>query len=116
MALNPQNPSEIAQEIARLSEVLEGRTDEYAEHIAAAAHASATFKGTHARALLNVISSHGKLTVGEKDAFTEIEVNEQRVVAEVLEARAKATKSSMDSLRTQIDALRSLGASIRAQT
>jgi len=116
--LDPNNPAQVAHEIARLSEMLEERTGEYRDDIEEAAKLSATLKGDYARAMLTVIASSngGRMTVAEKDARVEVEVNNERIIAEVSEAKAKATKAALDSLRVQIDALRSLGANLRAQT
>ena len=109
--LDPSNPAQVAHEIARLTEMLEERTGEYRDDIEEAARLSAALKGDYARAMLVVIaSSHGnRMTVAEKDARVEVKVNTDRIIAEVAEAKAKATKAALDSLRVQVDALRSLG-------
>tara|TARA_R110000744_G_scaffold85119_1_gene166406 strand:- start:44 stop:400 length:357 start_codon:yes stop_codon:yes gene_type:complete len=115
--LDPTNPHQVAHEIARLTEVMEDTTHQYGLDIREAAQLSAVFKGEWARAMLIVIAaSPPKTTVAEKDAHCEVEVNEKRIIAEIAESKAKATKSALDSLRVQIDALRSLGANLRIQT
>ena len=115
--LDPTNPHQVAHEIARLTEVMEDTTHQYAVDIREAAHLNASFKGEWARAMLIVIAaSPAKTTVPEKDARCEVEVNEKRIIAEISESKAKVTKSALDSLRVQIDALRSLGANLRIQT
>ena len=114
-AIDPLNPSQVAFEIARLTELLEETTYQYREDIREAAQESAKFKGSYARAMLVVIAGNRKLTVAEKEAMTEVEVNDDRIIAEVIEAKAKATKASLDSIRVQVDALRSLGANLRVQ-
>lgn len=116
MSLDPMDPVAVAHEIARLTELLEQRTLEYKDDIHNAAVENARYKGEWARAMLTVISGSSKTTVSEREARTEVETNDRRIVAEVADAQAKATKEALTALRTQLDGLRSLGANLRVQT
>ena len=115
--IDPLSPMQIGSEIARLVEVLETRTDEYAGLMEKAAAAEAQFKRAYAEAMLDVISaSRPKATVSEREAQVEMYVNDERETHLIMDAAAKSCKESLHSLRVQLDALRSLGANIRAQT
>ena len=49
-------------------------------------------------------------------AHVEIATNEDRVIAEVHDAQAKATREKLRSLQVRLDSARSLGANLRNQT
>lgn len=115
--LDPNNPAQVAAEIARMMELLESTTATYTYDIEQAGKDEAAYKLAWARAMLNVIdNSSGRMTVAEREARVEVETNSQRVVAEISSARAKATKEALNSIRVALDAARSLGANLRAQT
>lgn len=114
--IDPLNPGQVAQEIARLTETLESTTEQYAIDIREGAEKQARFKGAYATAMVTVIADGTKRTVAEREALAEMHVNDQRVIADIADAKAKATREALTALRTQIDALRSLGANLRVQT
>jgi hypothetical protein len=118
VTLDPRNPTAIAFAIAELSDKLEEATDQYAIDIEQAAKSDAMFKRLWAEAMLEVIASAGgtRMNVAEKEARVEVMVNDFRVIAEVHEAQAKATKELLNSLRVRLDSCRSLGANVRAQS
>lgn len=116
--LDPMNPQQVAYEIARLSGILEDATAQYALDIEEAAGKQARLKGAWARAMLTVISGStgSRQTVAEREALVEVEINNERIIADIAEAKSKATREALRSLIAQIDALRSLGANLRVQT
>lgn len=117
MTLDPRNPTAIVFAIAELSDKLEEATEDFAENIERAAISDARFKRVYAEAMLAVIDgSSSRMTVAEREARVEVMVNDQRVISEVHEAQAKATKELLNSLRVRLDSCRSLGANVRAQS
>ena len=117
-ALDPNSPAEVADAIARMVDHLEHITGQYRDDIELAATSGAAYKREWAMSMLSVIASGTgrKMTVAEKEAMVEVETNELRVVADVNEARAKATKEALNSIRVALDSLRSLGANLRSMT
>lgn len=114
--LDPTNPSQVAHAIASMCDRLEEATDTYSEDILRAARSDAAFKLAFAQAMLEVIAdSSTRMTVAEREARVEVMVNDKRVIAEVHEAQAKATRELLNSLRVRLDSARSLGANLRAQ-
>jgi len=115
--LDPGNPAQVAHAIANMMDELEEQTAVYRGDIEQAARSSAAYKRAWAQSMLSVIaSSSGRMTVAEREAHVEIATNDDRVVAEVHEAQAKATREALNSLRVRLDSARSLGANLRAQT
>jgi predicted metal-dependent phosphoesterase TrpH len=116
--LNPNDPNEVARAIAGMMEMLEEQTDVYRHDIEEAAKSGAAFKKAHAESYLAIIAApmSSKMTAPEREARVEVEVNGDRVIADVYEARAKATKEALNSLRVQLDSARSLGANLRSMT
>ena len=116
-ALDPGNPAMVAHAIATMMDELEDWTGQYRADIQEAARSNAAYKLAWAQALLTVIGSHsGRMTVAEREAHVEVATNEDRIIAEVHDAKAKATREKLRSLQVRLDAARSLGASLRAQT
>lgn len=117
MPLDPNSPHQVAVAIGDMCDQLEERTAEYAIDIDAAARASSAYKLVYHQTMLRVIrESPGRTTVAEREARVEVETNDQRLIAEIAEAKAKGTKEALNSLRVRLDAARSLGANLRAQT
>lgn len=117
MPLDPNSPHQVAVAIADMSDQLEARTAEYAVDIEQAARSSSAYKLAWSQAMMDIINrSTSRMTVAEREARVEILTNDQRVIAEIHEAKAKATKEALNSLRVRLDACRSLGANLRAQT
>lgn len=116
MSLDPNNPAEVAHSISLMMEQLEELTVVYRDDINRAAKSSSAYKLTWARSMLGVIDgSDRRMTVQEREARVEVASNDARTIAEIDEARAKATREALNSLRVRLDAARSLGANLRAQ-
>lgn len=101
----------IEGEIERLSGILEAKTDEYATLARGAATAEVDYKLAYARRYLTV-----KGTVGEREALTLCEVAEPYRDKLIAHAVRDACSESMRSLRSQLSALQTLAANVRAQT
>jgi len=117
MSLDPNDPGRVAHAIADMMDQLESTTAIYRDDIERAARSNAAYKKTWAESLLAVIAAYtGRMTVAEREAHVEIETNDARVVAEVHDAQAKATREALNSLRVRLDSARSLGANLRGQS
>lgn len=118
--LDPNSPSQVADAIARMCDALEEATDTYRADIERAARSGAAYRLAWAEAMLaeigNTSGSSRRITVAEREARVEVATNDDRIVAEVHEAQAKATKELLNSLRVRLDSARSLGANLRALT
>lgn len=118
MALNPNNPAEVADAIASMMDEMETLSETYRVDIERAARAHSDYKLAWATAMIATIDNSGprKMTVDEREARVEIVTNDERVIAEVTEAQSKATKEALNGLRVRLDSARSLGANLRVQT
>jgi hypothetical protein len=107
----------IEAEILRLSGALEEQSNEYVMCARAAAEAEVAWKVGYDKALLRVSHSpEGKgLTVPEKHATAELEVEHLLFRHTVSEAVAKAALQSCRSTMASLSAVQSVGANLRAQ-
>jgi hypothetical protein len=108
MTRPPLAQAEIEAEIVRLSELLEGTTDDIAECSVAAASADATFKATYAARFL---VADGPIGQREQQATSECETEYRDW--KIADARLRATQERGRNLRAQLDSLRTLAANIR---
>lgn len=102
---------DVEAEILRLSERLEVATDEYARLITLAAQAEVEWKRDWAKAVLR--SNEG--TVAQREAEAVLATVDALMQRKISEALAGAQKELAHSLRTQLSALQTLAANIRAQ-
>lgn len=107
----PITPAKVESEILRLVARLEEITDELAVLARAAADAEATYKAAYAKAFLE---AEGTATVREHTAtLRSHSLYKQRRYSEGTYASAK---EALGTIRAQLDALRTISASIRSQT
>ena len=113
----PLSQVEIEQKIMSVIEELERQTEEYDDIAQAAAEAEADYKRDYARMVLAVVSSaEGKMTVDERTARVEASTTDAHRNYLIRQAARNARRESLLSLRDHLDALRTLSASVRAQT
>lgn len=101
----------IDPELERLVGRLESATRRFGDLLQAAAEAEVSHKRSHAKALL---AARGTVSERESQAvLVTADLFRERRIAEAL---AESQREYVRSLRWQIDGLRSLSASVRAQT
>ena len=104
------SPDEISAEIIRISGRLDWQVGEIAKRARAAADAEVAYKVAHAKALLQ---AEGK-NAPERDARALIACAEQYALHKGADAVLLAAQEAGRSMRSQIDALRTLAATMRA--
>jgi hypothetical protein len=104
-------PGQTENELQRLSNKLEAKTDHLASLLSEAAEAEVTYKIAYAKALL---TSEGK-TVAEREAKALISVEDLLMKRKTTEAIASACLESVRSIRDQLAAMQSLNANVRNQ-
>ena len=114
--LDPMAQIEVESEIRRLSSLLSQATEEYGHLSENAARSDVDYDLAHARMLLSVPRTIDgeKVTVPEREAKTLLLVEEEYRQARMDEAVFKAAQERGRNLRTQLDALRSINANVRA--
>jgi hypothetical protein len=104
-------PYEIEQMLARALKRLDELTTEYRRVEMDAAIAEADYrraKGVKALAIIR-----GNLPAKERDARIELELDEERRVHLIAQAELHSHRELLNTIRTRIEALRSLNASVR---
>ncbi len=103
-------PDQISSELQRLAAHLERRTDELAGLLTEAAEAEANYRAERARAIL---TANGK-TAEVRNAQADRAVTHLHHHRLTTAAVADACRESIRSTRSQLDAVRSMSASIRS--
>ena len=103
--------AQVENEILRLSHRLENLTDELAARARAAAEAEANYKGRHATVYM---ATEGP--IAERNARADIECHNLNALRLIAAGQYDSTKQACRSTETQLDALRTIAANIRAQT
>ena len=106
------NPIAVEQELRRLSDLLEERTDELRVQSEHAAQAEATYKLAKSRTIVQILSE-GKSTADEREARAYIACSDQLVERLTSAAAAESTREACRSLRAQLSALQTLSANHR---
>lgn len=107
----PISQIEIEQEITRLTDMLENETDAFAVLIEDQAKKEARYKAEWAKTYLGHEGS-----IRERESWADYQMADMMFDMKVAEALVKAKREKLYSLRTSIDALRTLAANVRAQT
>ncbi len=107
---------EVEARICRMTDALEERTSEYRDLAQQAAETEARYRAHHAMVTLAIINgaSDRKMTVDERAARADASSNEEYRTFLIAQAARNSCRESLLSLRTTLDALRTLAASIRA--
>lgn len=104
-------PVQTENELQRLSNKLEAKTDLLAGLLHDAAVAEVNYKLSYAKALL---TADGK-TVADREAQATLDVAEELMKRKTTEAIADACLESVRSIRDQLAAMQSLNANVRSQ-
>ena len=104
---------EIEERILRLCDQMDTTLDDYREVSEQRASAEADYKYAHSRAL---IEQGSKSTVAAREAVAHLRASTQYREWRLLETRERACQQMLTSLRSQIDALRTLSANVRYMT
>jgi uncharacterized protein YjiK len=108
---------EIEQRIIAVIDALETKTEEYAELASKAAIAEADYKREYAITVLAVIrDAQEKLTVDMRTAQVEALTADAHRRFLYAQAVRNSGREALISMREHLDALRTLSASVRAQT
>jgi|TARA_R110000824_G_scaffold237554_2_gene426350 hypothetical protein len=103
--------TDVESRLLRCVSRLEEETERYAEVSEARARAEAEFKRRYFTALV----SQGKVeTVARREAFAHLQAKDEFSDWKLFEAQEKATQQALIAVRTQIEALRTLSANVRA--
>jgi hypothetical protein len=106
----PISDIQISEEIWRLSQRLDWQVGEVAQRARRAAEAEVAYKLAHAKQILQTEGA----TVAEREAKALLEVAEEYALHKGADAVLLAAQEAGRSLRSQIEALRTLAASQRA--
>jgi len=112
-AVDIRSAADVEERIIRLSDVLEEETERYADLAEQRAEAESDYKYRHSRAL---VEQAGKIPVATKDAVAHLRASDDYRRWKILEAREKATQQKLIAARSQLDALRTVAANVRAAT
>jgi hypothetical protein len=107
----PINQVDVEQEMMRLVQQLEARTETFEELAVDAAEKEASFKKQWAGVYLETGG-----TIRDREASADVTCSEAFREYKVAESLVKSARESLMFLRTSIDALRSLNANVRYQT
>jgi hypothetical protein len=110
MRNSPITQGEIEEELMRLLGLLESETENFETLAQRAAETEATHKGMWAKEYL---SSTGSIRT--REAIADFALSDSLYQYKIAEALVKAKREKLLSLRTSIDALRTLNANVRAQ-
>jgi len=106
----PISQVEIEDEIIRLTEMLETETEHFEQLAIVAATKEASYKSARAKECLAA-----KGSIKEREAWADYKLEEITMQYKISEALVKSKREKLNSLRTSIDALRTLAANVRAQ-
>jgi len=109
--MQPLSQVEIENEIRRLTALLETETETFGVLAEDEAKKSAGFKRIWAKTYLA-----GEGSIANREAWANWECGDEMHDAKIAEALLKAKREKLTSLRTSIDALRTLSANVRVQT
>jgi hypothetical protein len=106
----PISQVDIEEELLRLMDMLERETESFELLAVDAAKKEASFKGEWAKQYLSA-----KGSIKEREAWSDYKLSDQILDYKIAEGLVKAKREKLLSLRTSIDALRTLNANVRVQ-
>jgi hypothetical protein len=106
----PISQVEVEEEIIRLLNMLEEETEVFERLSEDAAKKEATYKAEWAKSYLANTGS-----IKEREAWADYQMADHTMNYKIAEALVKAKREKLSSLRTSVDALRTLNANVRAQ-
>jgi hypothetical protein len=107
----PISQVEVEQEILRLIDLLEQGTEDFESLSVDSAVKDSKFKSEWAKAYLQANGS-----VKEREAMADLKMTDIMRDHKIADALVKSKREKLSSLKTQIDALRTLAANVRHQT
>lgn len=107
----PISQVDVEEEIIRLLNLLESETESFEFLAEDAAEKEAVYKSQWAKAYLTSTGS-----IKEREAHADWAMTEIAMHYKIAEALVKAKREKLSSLKTQVDALRTLSANVRAQS
>jgi DNA-binding transcriptional regulator WhiA len=110
MRTNPISQVEIEQELLRLIDALEAETEKFEVLAVDAAKKEADYKSNWAKEYLSA-----KGSIKEREAWADYKLDQMSFDYKIAEALVKTKRESLLSLRTSIDAMRTLNANVRVQ-
>lgn len=105
----PISQVEIESELLRLTDMLEEETEAFERLAEDAAKKEAQHKANWAKEYLSA-----KGSIKEREAWADYKLADMAYDHKIAEALVKAKREKLSSLRTSIDALRTLNANVRA--
>lgn len=110
MRSSPISQVEIEQELIRLVERLEKETEAFEVLALDSSKKEALYKSNWAKEYLSA-----KGSIKEREAWADYKMDQQNFEYKCAEALVKSKRESLMSLRTSIDAIRTLNANVRTQ-
>jgi len=107
---NPISQVEIEHELLRLLDMLEMETESFEELAEDSAKKEALYKAEWAKEYLAA-----KGSIKEREAWADYKLADTQYLFKIAEALVKSKREKLLSLRTSIDALRTLNANVRTQ-
>jgi len=109
-------PTDCERMIGNALRKLDEATHDYADISQKAAQAEADYRKAQGFKTLAILK-HGEFdSAKERDARIEFELSDEREVYLLLDAARNSAREALNSLRTRIEALRTISASVRGQT
>ena len=107
---NPISQIEIEEELMRLIESLEEETEAFESLAEDSAKKEALYKSTWAKEYLSA-----KGSIKERESWADYKMADEQYDFKIAEALVKSKREKLLSLRTSIDAMRTLNANVRVQ-
>jgi len=107
---------DVENEILRLSAQLESATYEFRDYLTAAARAEAAYRLEYARAFTRLRMGPDKLSEKTCDMRATVECGDLLAARLGADALSRSNEEICRSLRSRLDAVRTLSANIRSQT
>jgi hypothetical protein len=106
---------DIENEIIRLEELLEDTTDEFAKMCQEAAAAESTYRVRYAKAFVRYRLGVEKSSEKTAEAQAVAECEQELLLRRSLESQQRGLEEKCRSLRSSLDAVRTLSANVRSQ-
>lgn len=110
MRATPISQIDIENELMRLMDLLESETEAFEKLAEDSAKKEALYKSNWAKEYLSA-----KGSIKEREAWADYKLSDEVYDFKIAEALVKAKREKLLSLRTSIDALRTLNANVRVQ-
>lgn len=116
MATEMLTPHQIEEAIGNLCLELETETYEYASLSDSEANAEADYKKLYATTMLELIGSPEFKSAPMREAYVDDNCSHKYRALKIAQARRQSSREALLSLRSRLDAFRTLSATLRSQT